>query len=500
MKIQFSKADLPKSGVVVFPVAESLKFSQKLIEIDDANGNIIKKAAKSSNFTGKKGKYLSVFVNDDNFERIILAGVGKQDSANGDTEGDIQSLGASISNQLNHLSIKNAVIVIEEPIGGFSTDFVAANMAYGAKLRRYSFDKYKTKQEDDKKPALKGLTFNLHSSTEASAKYKNLEKIADGVFLARDVVSEPPNILQPVSYAEKCKELKSLGIKVDVLGEKEMRKLGMEALLGVGQGSVHESQLVVMHWNGAPKKDTSPPIAFVGKGVTFDTGGISLKPSLNMDEMKYDMGGSGAVVGLMKALAGRKAAVNVVGVVGLVENMPAGNAQRPGDVVTSMSGQTIEVLNTDAEGRLVLADALWYVQDKFKPKFIVDLATLTGAIVMALGSHRAGLFSNNDELSERLLKAGDETGEKLWRLPLGDEYDKQIDSKVADVQNISNAKGAGSITAAQFLKRFVNDVPWAHLDIAGTAWTKKGLDLVPEGATGYGVRLLDRFVSDNYEN
>jgi leucyl aminopeptidase len=292
--------------------------------------------------------------------------------------------------------------------------------------------------------------------------------------------------------------LAELGVVVEVLDEKKMKKLGMGALLGVGQGSVKPPRLVVMRWNGAPD-DKEGPLAFVGKGVTFDTGGISLKPGPGMEEMKWDMAGAGAVIGLMAALAGRKAKANVVGVVGLVENMPDGNAQRPGDIVTSMSGQTIEILNTDAEGRLVLADALWYTQAQYKPRFMVNLATLTGAIIVSLGHEHAGLFSNNDELADRLLQAGKSTGEALWRMPLSPAYDKDIDCDAADMKNIGSAGKAGSITAAQFLQRFVNGLPWAHLDIAGTAWSKKDTATVPKGATGYGVRLLDRFVADFYE-
>jgi leucyl aminopeptidase len=306
--------------------------------------------------------------------------------------------------------------------------------------------------------------------------------------------------LYPDTLAKQAKTLEKLGIKVQVIGEAQMKRLGMGALLGVGQGSIRESRLVVMEWSGGPKgkEKKAQPVAFVGKGVTFDTGGISIKPSAGMEDMKWDMGGSGVVIGLMKALAGRKAKVNAVGVVGLVENMPGGNAQRPGDVVTSMSGQTIEVLNTDAEGRLVLADALHYTNERFKPKLMVNLATLTGAIIVSLGSHHAGLFSNNDLLCERLTKAGEEVEERLWRLPLSDSYDKMINSQVADMQNIGG-RGAGSITAAQFLQRFVGKTHWAHLDIAGVTWSKSDQPTVPKGGTAFGVRLLDRFVANSYE-
>jgi leucyl aminopeptidase len=332
--------------------------------------------------------------------------------------------------------------------------------------------------------------------------FADMEKVAEGVFFTRDLVSEPANVIFPKSLAAEAKKLTKLGVKVQVLGIAEMRKLGMGALLGVGQGSAHESQLLIMRWDGAGtrgKGKAAAPVAFVGKGVTFDTGGISIKPAANMEDMKWDMGGAGAVIGAMRALAGRKAKANVIGVCALVENMPSGTAQRPGDIVTSMSGQTIEVINTDAEGRLVLADALWYVQEKFKPRAIVDLATLTGAIIIALGHEYAGLFANDDKLSEKLTAAGTAVGEGLWRLPLGDAYDKAIDSDAADMKNVGNRAG-GSITAAQFLQRFIKKgTPWAHLDIAGVAWASKGKSTVPKGGTGFGVRLLDRFVADTYE-
>jgi leucyl aminopeptidase len=338
-----------------------------------------------------------------------------------------------------------------------------------------------------------------NSNAECKKLFTPLEQISHGVFLARDVVTEPPNELYPASYAKRIKsEFAKLGADVSILNEKQLTKLGMGALLGVGQGSERESHVVVIKYQGGNKKDA--PIAFVGKGVTFDTGGISLKPSGGMEDMKYDMGGSASVVGIMRALAGRKAKVNAVGIVGLVENMPGHNAQRPSDVVTSMSGQTIEVLNTDAEGRLVLADILWYAQEKFKPKTVIDLATLTGAIVIALGNEHAGVFTNDDALADKLSKAGTATGEKVWQFPLNSDYDKLLDSKIADMQNISSGRGAGSITAAQFLQRFIQKgVSWAHIDIAGMAWNSKARDVSPEGASGYGVRLLDQLVAENFE-
>jgi leucyl aminopeptidase len=372
----------------------------------------------------------------------------------------------------------------------------AAALAYGARLASYRFDKYRTTLKAKDKPSVTALSVLVDSPAPARKLFNSLDAVADGVFMTRDLVSEPANVLYPDSMAQQCKTLSKLGVKVEVLGEARMAKLGMGALLGVGQGSPRESRLVVMRWQGAGAK--VKPVAFVGKGVTFDTGGISLKPGPGMEMMKWDMGGAGTVIGLMKALAGRKAKVNAIGVVGLVENMPDGLAQRPGDIVTSMSGQTIEILNTDAEGRLVLADALWYTQDRFKPQFMVNLATLTGAMIIALGHENAGLFSNNDKLAQQLHDAGQAMGEGVWRLPLSSAYDKKLNCAIADMKNIGG-RDAGSITAAQFMQRFVNKVPWAHLDIAGVAWSDKGKPTVPKGGTGWGVRLLDHLVAQHYE-
>ena len=375
---------------------------------------------------------------------------------------------------------------------------IFSEFVFGFNLKSYTFNKYKTVNKDK---INKKITFKVISSYKESIekKYKYYDAIKEGVFLSRDLVSEPPNVLNPKRYTEEIKKLSKLGLKVEILNEKKLKKLGMNSLLGVGQGSENETFLVVIKWNGA-KNSFGKPMAFVGKGVCFDTGGISLKPARFMEEMKYDMGGSAVVVGLMRSLALRKAKVNAVGVVGLVENMPDGNAQRPGDIVKSYSGKTIEVLNTDAEGRLVLADALTYTEEKFKPKFIIDLATLTGAIIMALGEEYAGLFSNNDELSNNIFKASENVNEKVWRLPLHKNYDKLMDSPIADIQNINYVGGAGSITAAQFLQRFIiNKTPWAHLDIAGMAFSKKAANLNPGGATGFGVRLLNNLIKEFYE-
>lgn len=499
MDIIFSAPSTPKSGAIIVGVADTLKLSAKAQELDKKADGALKRAMKAKGFKGNKGETLTLLSPSGlKLDAVVLIGLGKEKELDALK---FQQIGGKLLATLNAERVKEAALVVEtgEKLK-LSTAEIAANLAYGATLRSYRFDKYRTKEKDEAKPTLKTLSFLVKNAKDAEGEYKNLKKIADGVFLARDVVSEPPNVLYPESYAKRIKdELTKLGVTVEILGVDKMSQLGMGALLGVGQGSAKESKLVVMQWNGKKGKKEQP-VAFVGKGVTFDTGGISIKPSAGMEDMKYDMGGSAAVVGLIKALAGRKAKVNAVGVVGLVENMPDGNAQRPSDVVHTMSGQTVEVLNTDAEGRLVLADALWYCQNRFNPKFMINLATLTGAIVIALGENQyAGLFSNNDDLCKKLSESGEKVGERVWRFPMGEAYDRMIDSKIADVQNISNGRGAGSITAAQFLQRFVNDTPWAHLDIAGTAWAKKDSDLAPEGATAFGVRLLNQLVETHYE-
>ncbi|CAN1597692.1 PepB Leucyl aminopeptidase [Candidatus Pelagibacterales bacterium] len=374
------------------------------------------------------------------------------------------------------------------------------NFFLGCFLKKYSFTKYKTifKKNENAKEIINLLITSSNKSFFIKIK-NNIENIINGVFLTRDLVSEPPNYLNPERFVSEIKKLSKLGLKVDVFDYSKMKKIGMNALLGVSQGSKNLPYFVTITWKPSNSKNKKP-LSFIGKGVCFDTGGISLKPAKFMEDMKYDMAGAGAVVGLMKTLALRKSKSYVVGAVALVENMPGGSAQRPGDIVKSYSGKTIEVLNTDAEGRLILADAIYYIDEQYKPELIVDLATLTGAIVVSLGSEYAGLFSNNDKLSEKLIKAGEIENEKLWRFPLHKNYDKLMDSKIADIQNINYSGGAGSITAAQFLQRFLkNSTPWAHLDIAGMAWTKKDLETVPTGATGYGVKLLNKFVEKYYE-
>ena len=499
MKIAFSNPALPVSGTAVVGVLDGRKLTQAARDLDKKTGGALNRAIKAGRFRGKPGQSLTLLSpQGTKLERILAVGLGKPKDID---DLCMQETGGHVYAALAGTGGSAATVMLERVDGcKMTAGDMAAQFAYGARLRSYRFDKYRTKLKADDKPSLKSLKIQCSGSATARKQFATLGRIADGVFLTRDLVSEPANILYPDSLAKRARELTKLGVKVEVLTEAQMKKLGMGALLGVGQGSIRDSRMVVMQWKGAPKKGKGDaPIAFVGKGVTFDTGGISIKPAGGMEDMKWDMGGSGVVIGLMKALAGRKARVNAVGVVGLVENMPGANAQRPGDIVTSMSGQTIEVLNTDAEGRLVLADALHYTNDRFKPKFMVNLATLTGAIIIALGHEHAGLFSNNDRLSDRLIKAGLAVDEKIWRFPLNKAYDKDINCDVADMKNIGSGRGAGSITAAQFLQRFVGKTPWAHLDIAGVTWSKKASPTVPKGGTAFGVRLLDRLVADHYE-
>lgn len=489
MQISFASIELPKDGAIVFLVEKDKPLEGLAAEADALMAGALSKSIDTGRFTGASGQTLDVLSPAGmSVDRIVVVGIGEKDK---NTEAEWAEIGAAVTSATAMTGSETVSVVVE------TEDSDVVSMAEGSLLRSYRFDKYRTKEPEAKKPTLKEVVFLTAKPQENADLFASREKVSEGVFMTRDLVSEPANILHPESFAEEIRGLSSLGVDVEVLGEAEMTKLGMGALLGVGQGSAFESQLVIMRWNGATKDNQ--PISFVGKGVTFDTGGISLKPGPGMEQMKWDMGGAGTVVGLMKALAGRKAKVNVVATVGLVENMPSSTAQRPGDVVTSMSGQTIEILNTDAEGRLVLADALWYTQDRFKPKFMIDLATLTGAIITSLGHEHAGLFSDSDELAEQITEAGTKTGDKVWRMPVHANYDKLIDCPTADMKNLGGP-AAGSITAAQFLKRFANEVPWVHLDIAGTVWSEKDLPLSEKGGTGFGVRLLDRFVADNCES
>jgi leucyl aminopeptidase len=509
MQISFAapKNTVP-SGSWVVAAFEGNALTPAAVKADKASGGALSRGLKLSRFTGKSGQILEILAPAGlSASRILLVGLGKPDALH---EKELEVIGAQIVAKLQVLGETAAIFEIEAPAkksspkrSSVKSGEIAAHLAFGARLRSYAFDKYRTRNLDEYQKRLARLTIAVNDVAAAKKAYAGLEAVADGIFLARDLVNEPPNILYPVEFARRAKALTRLGLKVEILGEAQMKKLGFGALLGVGQGSARESQLVVMQWNGGPKgkKKSGAPIAFVGKGVCFDSGGLSIKPGAGMMGMKGDMAGAAAVTGAMMALATRKAKVNAVGVIGLVENMPGGDAVRPDDVLKSLSGQMIEVLNTDAEGRLVLADALTYTQRRFKPKFVIDLATLTGAIVQALGFEHAGVFANDDKLAERLTTAGLYTGERVWRLPLDPAYDKMIRSKIADVKNIGGPN-SGSITAAQFLKRFIeNDTPWAHLDIAGVAWQDgEQKALAPSWGTGWGVRLLNRLVKEHYES
>ncbi len=495
MRLMFAEPKAVSDGLVIVAVALEGKLGKRGMELDKACNGTISRAIAASDFQGKKGQKLSVLV-PAGLEKVRIALMGIGDPTEMDSK-KRQVLGADIYKTINAHRAAEGIFLYEEFAGTKETPAErVADVAFGVRLRSYRFDKYRTTEPDDKKPTARKLTIQVRKAAAARAAYAPLAAIADGVDFARDLVSEPSNVKYPKMMSSACRKLTRLGVKVEVFGEAQMKKLGMNALLGVGQGSVRESQMVVMHWNGGKKGDK--PIALIGKGVTFDTGGISIKPASGMEDMIWDMGGSGAVIGAMHALAGRKAKANVIGVVGLAENMPDGNAQRPGDIVKSMSGQTIEVINTDAEGRLVLGDVMWYAQKKFKLELMIDLATLTGAIMVALGRENAGLYANDDELATRLLTAGEAVGEPVWRMPLGDAYDKQINTPRADMKNVGPRWG-GSITAAQFLQRFTNNVKLAHLDIAGVAWAESERPVMEKGATAFGVRLLDRFVADNYE-
>lgn len=493
-KISFSKIGTPGKGVVVGLAAQELSLSEAATDLVSGLAGGLERFAEIGGFSGKKKSSLDLVAPAGlALDRLIVFGIGNPEEL---SPGDWREFGGAVFAILKKTQAETVTVLLDAPdAAGLGAEAVA-EFAMGAKLRAYEFDAYKTKSTgDDAKKSLK-LTLQVADPKAARKAWTSANAIADGVILARDLVNEPANVLGPVEFAAKASALEKLGVEVEILGEKEMKKLKMAALLGVAQGSVRPPRLAVMRWNGGKKGEA--PVALVGKGVVFDTGGISIKPASGMEEMKGDMGGAAAVTGAMHTIAARKAKANVIGVIGLVENMPDGNAQRPGDIVTAMSGTTIEILNTDAEGRLVLADAMWYTQDKYKPAIMIDLATLTGAVLVALGNLNAGLFSNNDDLADKLLAAGKASGEPLWRLPLSKDYDKIIDTPNADVKN-TGGRWAGSITAAQFLQRFANDVPWAHLDIAGTAFGAPKDDICQSWASGYGVRLLNQLVADHYE-
>ena len=494
LTLAFTAFDAVPKGVLVVFCDDGLKLGPASRRSLAPAGDLISRAAKAERFTGKSGSTLELIMPEGlKLPRLLVIGIGKSAELQ---PKDFLKFGGIAMGKLP-ASASEATVFAELP-GGAMSPARAADLAQGMRLRAYAFDRYKTKRKDDERRANVKASIAVSDVAAVRAAFAPREAVANGVDLARDLVNEPANILYPEEFARRAGALKKVGVAVEVLNIAAMKKLGMNALLGVGQGSAHESRVVVMRWNGGKKGEA--PVAFIGKGVCFDTGGISIKPAAGMEDMKGDMAGAACVTGLMHALAARKARVNAVGVIGLVENMPDGNAQRPGDIVKSMSGQTIEIINTDAEGRLVLADALWYTAKRFKPKFMADLATLTGAIVVALGHENAGLFSNDGKLAERITKAGQDTGETVWRMPLGAEYDKLIDSKFADVKNTGAGRWGGAITAAQFLQRFIADkTPWAHLDIAGTGMDSRQTDTNKSWGSGWGVRLLDRLVFDNYE-
>jgi leucyl aminopeptidase len=492
-KLGFAPFATPSAGVLILFCEEGLKFGPATRKVLAATGDLFQRAAAADRFTGKSGKALDIVAPAGlRVDRLVILGAGRAGKLK---PHDFVKLGGTAMGKIP--SSAGEATVFAELAGGVLKPEQAADLALGMRLRAYSFDRYKTKRkEGEEPPATADITIAVHNVAAARKAWAPREAVAAGVAIARDLVNEPANVLYPQEFARRATALKKLGVAVEVLDVPAMKKLGMNALLGVGQGSAHESRLVIMRWNGGKKG--APPIAFVGKGVCFDTGGISIKPAANMEDMKGDMAGAACVVGLMHALAARKARVNAVGAIGLVENMPDGKSQRPGDIVKTMSGQTIEIINTDAEGRLVLADVLHYVNTRHKPRLMIDLATLTGAIIVALGQEYAGMFGNDDRLCGRLTKAGLATGERVWRMPLGPEYDKMIDSKIADMKNTGGRHG-GSITAAQLLARFVDKTPWAHLDIAGTALGSPQSDINKSWSSGWGVRLLDRLVADHYE-
>lgn len=497
--VKFVPLSAGLGATLVVLAGEELALGPTARAIDERAKGTITKAARAAGFTGKAKSSIEILAPPGiDAQRILVIGIGRPAE-----QFDRLLLGGYAFAQTSARKTENASLIAEPAdYGGAGPDDFAGDLALGAALRSYTFKKYQTRKSENEQGSeprngLQMLTVHCAKPDAATKAFVPRQAVADGVFLARDLVNEPANILGPVEFAERMRALADTGVTVEILDEEQLKALKMDALLAVGQGSARPSRVVVMQWHGGKSK-RGKPVCFVGKGVCFDTGGISMKPAAGMEDMKGDMGGAACVAGLMLALAKRNAAVNAIGLIGLTENMPSGTAQRPGDIVTSMSGQTIEVLNTDAEGRLVLADVLWYAQERFKPRLIVDLATLTGAIMVALGKEYAGLFSNEDKLARELEAAGRETGEKVWRMPLAKAYDKLIDSKTADMKNIGGRHG-GAITAAQFLQRFIKDTPWAHLDVAGTAMDSTRNEINQSWASGWGVRLLDKFVSETYE-
>ncbi len=509
LEIVFARLDAAHEATCAVLAGPDLALSPAVQSLDGLSGGQLVKAAEAAEFKGKQKTAIEILAPQQlDMQRLLLVGTGK---AAEQEESDWATIGGHALGQIAARKTLAASLVAEVARPGDTRpETIAANLAFGALLRHYAFRKYLTKKTGDdgngtdngeQKPAadrLSKLVVHCVDPEKAKAAFEAKRAVADGIYVARDLVNEPANVLGPVEFAERVKALEHTGLEVEILDDAALKALGMNTLLSVAQGSARPARVAIMQWHGAKSK-RAKPLAFVGKGVVFDTGGISIKPAAGMEDMKGDMGGAAAVVGLMVALAARKAPVNAIGAIGLVENMPSGTATRPGDIVVSLSGQTVENLNTDAEGRLVLADVLWYVQDRFKPRFVIDLATLTGAIMVALGKSFAGLFANDDKLADQLIAASKATGEKVWRMPLDKSYDRMMDSKNADVKNMGGRWG-GACTAAAFLKRFIKaDVAWAHLDIAGTAMDAPKSEINASWGSGWGVQLLDRFIAENYE-
>ncbi|MBX9861286.1 MAG: leucyl aminopeptidase [Hyphomicrobium sp.] len=503
LDITFARLDAAPAATCAAFAGSDLSLSPAVQALNTKSQGLVLKAAEAAEFKAKAKSSIEILAPQKlDIQRLLLIGVGK---AGEHDESDWASIGGYTFGQITARKAREVSVIAEVSGADHKPEIVAANLAYGALLRNYSFKKYHTKKNGDDANGADGaadrgikLTIHCTDPDKARAAFETKRAVASGICFARDLVNEPANVLGPVEFADRVKELESIGLEVEILDDVTLKELGMNTLLSVAQGSVRPARVAIMQWHGAKSK-RAKPLAFVGKGVVFDTGGISIKPAAGMEDMKGDMGGAAAVTGLMVALAERKAPVNAVGILGIVENMPSGSAIRPGDIVVSLSGQTVENLNTDAEGRLVLADVLWYVQERFKPRLVVDLATLTGAIMIALGKDFAGLFANDDKLADQLIAASKTTGEKVWRMPLDKSYDKLMDSKNADVKNMGGRWG-GACTAAAFLNRFIKkDVPWAHLDIAGTAMDAPKNEISTSWASGWGVQLLDRFIADNYE-
>jgi leucyl aminopeptidase len=495
-KISIADLKNPAAGTLVVLTDEDLTLGTAAKAALKPSGGLFQRVSRIEKFKGAQNKVLDLAAPSGlKLDHVLIAGVGKAKDMKAE---NWLKLGGTIMGRLP-AAARNVTVLAQLASGKLKAED-AAQIALGMKLRAYKFDRYKTKKksgDEDEKPHAVDIRLGVEDVAAARKAWTDANGIGDGILLARELVNEPPNVLFPAEFARRASELKKLGVQIEVLDEPMMKKLGMNALLAVGQGSERDSRLVIMRWNGAKKK-TETPVAIVGKGVCFDTGGISIKPAASMEDMKGDMAGAACVTGLMHALAARKAKANVIGVIGIVENMPDGNSYRPGDILKSYSGQTIEVINTDAEGRLVLCDALAYTNERYKPKLIIDLATLTGAILIALGQEYAGLFSNDDKLAERLTEAGKETGELVWRMPLAPYYDKMIDSKFADMKNTGGRLG-GSITAAQFLQRYIGKTPWAHLDIAGTGMAAHNTEIGDSWGPGWGVRLLNQFIAAHHE-